>query len=423
MSYTANTQHRQAAPGAAAPGRRTVSARAGFQPRPGRIGPVPLIRVIFLEAAAALVVAPVLTHKPALLIGTAPFAVLSLIGAVGGGRGRWLGQLSLVRGDFRERREARPGPPGGEAALAPLRETYPGLRTSTLSSRTGEPVGMIGDGTFLTAVVRVSARQEPLRAPRRTAPLPLGAVTSVLNDPQLPAACVQIVSHTLPAPTQQLPPQAMATRSYQTLAEDVPAQRTTWVAVRLDPEECASAIESRGGGSLGAQRSLLTLVQRVASEIEGSGFETVLLSEPELITALGTACAVNPVVGTTPGTGTAARRTAEARRTWRCDDRWHTTYWVDRLPDLATDTSPDLVAGLTGLPTLSTTLAVTATRGIGDAVGFSMHVRVSARAETQLAEATRALEQQADKLGAGLTRLDGEQLPGLIATIPLGGQP
>lgn len=423
MSYTADTQHRQAAPGAPAGNRRSVTARPGFQPRPGRIGPVPLIRVIFLEAAAALVVAPVLTHHTAWLIAAAPFAVLCLVGAVAGPRGGWLGQQSLVRGDFRERREAKPGPPGGEAALAPLRETYPGLRTSTLSSRTGEPVGMIGDGTFLTAVVRVAARQEPLRAARRTGPLPLGAVTSVLNDLQLPASCVQIVTHTLPAPTQQLPPHALATRSYQALAEDVPAQRTTWVAVRLDPQECASAIESRGGGALGAQRSLLTLAQRVASEIEGAGFETVLLSEPELITALGTACAVNPMVGTTPGTGSTTQRTTEGKRTWRCDDRWHTTYWVDRLPALATDTSPDLVAGLTGLPTLSTTLAVTATRGIGDAVGFSMHVRISARAEAQLTEAAKALEKQAGKLGASLTRLDGEQLPGLIATIPLGGQP
>src|SRR5580704_5807489 len=109
VSNTASTQHRQAAPGApgrtgAGSGRRTVAARPGFQPRPGRIGPVPLIRVIFLEAAAALLAAPVLTHKTAWLIGTAPLAVLSLIGAVGGGKGRWLGQASQVRADYRERR-------------------------------------------------------------------------------------------------------------------------------------------------------------------------------------------------------------------------------------------------------------------------------------------------------------------------------
>jgi hypothetical protein len=39
-----------------------------------------------------------------------------------------------------------------------------------------------------------------------------------------------------------------------------------------------------------------------------------------------------------------------------------------------------------------------------------------------LAEAAKTLEQRAAKAGAGLSRLDGEQLPGLIATIPLGGE-
>ena len=427
MSNTASTQRRRSAPAASAadrlPTSRGATVRAGFQPRPGRLGPVLLIRLIFLEAALALVLAPILTGKTMWLAGTAPFAVLSVIGMLGGSKGRWLGQASQVRGEYRERREVRAGLPGGEAALAPLRETYPGLRTSTLSSRNGEPVGMIGDGTFLTAVIRVAARHEPLRDARRTSPLPLGVVTSVLNDPQLSASCVQIVTHTQPAPNQQLPPHALAVRSYQMLAGDVPAQRTIWVAVRMDPQECAMAIEARGGGVLGAQRSLLTLAQRVASEIEGAGFESMLLSEPELISALGIACVVNPMVGTAPGTTQTARRTAESKRTWRCDDRWHTSYWVDRLPPLAGDTTPDLVAGLTGLPTLSTTLAVTATRGIGEAIGFSVHVRTSARSEAQLTEAAKALEQRADKLGASLSRLDGEQLPGLIATIPLGGQP
>jgi hypothetical protein len=77
---------------------------------------------------------------------------------------------------------------------------------------------------------------------------------------------------------------------------------------------------------------------------------------------------------------------------------------------------------MTSVPTLATALAVTATRGTGGSVGFSMHVRVAARSEAQLVEAAKTLEQRAAKAGAGLSRLDGEQLPGLIATIPLGGE-
>jgi type VII secretion protein EccE len=328
----------------------------------------------------------------------------------------------MVRGEFRERRTRRLDRSGGEPALAPLRETFPALRTMSVLSRNGEPVGMIGDGTFLSAVVRVGARHEPLRDERGSRPLPLSAVAGMLADERLAPSCVQIVTHTQPAPAPHLPPHSLAVRSYQSVAGDVPAQRTTWVAVRLDPQEAAGAIEARGGGAVGAQRTLLTAVQRLASDLEGAGFDAAPLSESELITALGTACAVNPMVGTAPRSAATARRTEESRRTWRCDDRWHTSYWVDKLPPLTADGTPYLVAALTGVPTLATSFSVTATRGTGGSVGFSAHVRVAARSEAQLAEATKALEQRAVAAGAHLTRLDGEQLPGLVATIPLGGE-
>lgn len=395
-----------------------VRADAAVHPRPGRVGPVLVVRIVLLEAAVALVGAPLLGKHMVWAVAGAPFAALCVFGALAGSKGRWYGQSSLVRGEFRDRRSRNEAGAGGEAAIAPLRETFPALRTASVSTRNGEPVGMIGDGTFLTAVVRVAARNEPLRAPRTEHPLPLGVVAGVLSDERLSASCVQIVTHTQPAPAPHLPPHALAFRSYQSVTEDVPAQRTTWVAVRLDPQQASGAIEARGGGAIGAQRTLLTAVQRVASDIEGAGFDASLLSEPELITALGTACSV----GAAPRAAGAVRRTDESRRVWRCDDRFHTSYWVDKLPKLGADTTPNLVAALTSVPTVATALSVTATRGTGGAVGFSVHVRVVARSEAQLGEAAKGLEQRAAKAGAGLSRLDGEQLPGLIATIPLGGE-
>ena len=400
----------------------TPAAHPSVYPRPGRIGPLLVIRLIFLEAAAALVAVPLLTKHAFWVALTVPLAALCVVGALVGSHGRWIGQLSAVRGEFRERRSQRTDASGGEAALAPLRETFPALRTTSVSSRTGDPVGMIGDGTFLTAVIRVSTRHEPLRAPRSTHPLPLGVIAGVLSDERLSVSCLQIVTHTQPAPATHLQLHALAVRSYQGIMSDVPAQRTTWVAVRLDPEEAAVTIEARGGGAVGIQRTLLTAVQRVASDLEGAGFEATALSEPDLITALGTACAVNPQIGITPRAAGATHRTEETKRTWRCDDRWHTSYWLDKLPKLSADSTPDLVAALTSVPTLATSFAVTASRGTGGSIGFSAHVRVAARSENQLAEAAKALEQRAAKAGAHLTRLDGEQLPGLVATNPLGGE-
>jgi type VII secretion protein EccE len=402
-------------------GHPAASARPGICPRPGRIGPVPVIRVVFLEAAAAFAAVPFLTGHALWIAAGGPLAVLCLLGAVGGGQGRWLGQLALVRADYRERRGFKAPPRPGEAALAPLRETFPALRTSSASNRSGEPVGMIGDGTYLAGVLLVSARAEPLRAARFEQPLPLGAVAAALSDPRVSASCVQIITHTQPAPTPFLPQHAIAVRSYQAVMGDVPAQRTTWIAVRLDPQEALHAVEARGGGAAGMQKTLMTLVQRVAGDVSGAGFEVAPLSEPELIAALATACSVNPMVGTAPNQQSANRRTEETRRAWRCDDRWHTTYWIDRLPALSAQGAPDLFAALTGVPTLATTLAVNATRGSGGSVAFSAYVRLANRSEAGLGEAAKALEQRAAALGIGLTRLDGEQVPGLVATIPLGG--
>jgi type VII secretion protein EccE len=418
---TARTQPRAAAPAPAAEGRRAngVQVTPGFHPRPGRIGKVALIRLILIEAAAALAAAPFLIHKPMVIVGTGPVALLCVIGAIGGSRGRWLGASRLVHSDFKERQE-QGRPAGGESALAPLRETFPALKTATVSTRGGEPVGVIGDGTFLTAVIQLDSRGEPLREPRQAHPLPVGAVAAALADTQVPVSSVQLISHSRPAPAPHLPRQSLSARSYQSIGAEVPAQRTTWAAVRLDPEAAQGAVEARGGGQTGAQRALLTAVQRVASQIEGAGFEATILSEPELITALGTACVISQVA-VNPAAA-AHRRTEETKRYWRCDGSWHTTYWLDKPPALSARTSPDFFAGIGSLPALATSVAVNLSKGTGDALAFSCFVRIAAGSENQLNESSKQLEARAGQAGAGLTRLDGEQLPGLVATVPLGGE-
>ncbi len=136
-------------------------------------------------------------------------------------------------------------------------------------------------------------------------------MAAALADDQVPISGVQLISHARPAPAPHLPRQSLSARSYQSIGADVPAQRTTWAAVRLDPEQAQGAVEARGGGQLGAQRALLTAVQRVASQLEGAGFEASILSEPELITALGTACMVTPVGGS--AAAATQRRTEETR--------------------------------------------------------------------------------------------------------------
>ena len=161
-------------------------------------------------------------------------------------------------------------------------------------------------------------------------------------------------------------------------------------------------------------------MQRVASDLQGAGLSTELLGEADLVAALGLACSVNPAVGTNPNSSQTVR-SEETRRAWRVDDRWHTTFWVDKMPKLAADTTPDVLAGLNRRPGLRHR-----TRPQRDPRHRRHHriqhvLRVTARTEQQLAEAAKGAQKAAVQAGMSLTRLDGEQLPGLIATIPLGG--
>ncbi|WP_217146629.1 type VII secretion protein EccE, partial [Streptomyces sp. AC627_RSS907] len=203
-----------------------------------------------------------------------------------------------------------------------------------------------------------------------------------------------------------------------------PALRVTWVALKLDPELCPEAVAARGGGLGGAQRSLLRAADQLASRLIGAGFQAEVLSEAELTAAVAAAACANPIAAASGGSsGGPARRTVETSRTWRCDDRRHTTYWVGRWPQLGASATPlaRLVSLLTAVPVLATTFSLTLARGGSQEVVLSGHVRITGRSDDELVGARRALERTAREARAGLVRLDREQVPGVLATLPLGG--
>jgi type VII secretion protein EccE len=151
-----------------------------------------------------------------------------------------------------------------------------------------------------------------------------------------------------------------------------------------------------------------------------------VLDEREIVTAVGIASCVNPRAnngGAAARDGRAARRTQESVRAWRCDDRWHTTYWVGNWPQMGPGAVQlaDLTALLTSTPVMATTFALTAARGALNSPALTGYVRLAARSENELVAARRILEGRSGTARASLVRLDREQLPGLLATLPLGG--
>ncbi|MEU3725802.1 type VII secretion protein EccE [Streptomyces sp. NPDC031705] len=411
---------------AAAPARGGVTPHP--RPSPGRFGPFRLQQLVLLQlAAAALLVAWVV--EPLLLVPAgvlaAALALLALVRRHQRSLPEWIGGALALRA--RRRRAASfTVPAGTEPGLAPLVEADPALRTSTFGDRERRPVGLVGDGTFLTAVVQVDTDATALRPDRTERPLPLSLIRDVLDVDGIRLESAQLVQHTQPAPAPHLPARSMATLNYAPLQArtGTPAVRLTWIALKLDPELCPEAVAARGGGLAGAQRCVVRAADQLASRLTGAGFRATVLTEQELTGALATSSCANPMAITQAGrSASTGRRTEETPRTWRCDDRRHTTYWIGRWPQLggAGAALPQFVALLTSLPALATNFSLTMAPAARQGVTLTGHVRVTGRSDEELVAARRELERTARGVKTGLVRLDREQVPGLLASLPLGG--
>ncbi|WP_205613854.1 type VII secretion protein EccE [Streptomyces sp. S1] len=415
---------------------RTTAAPQGVPatttPRPlsraGRVGPFQLRQLVLVESALALV-AVGLVMGGLWLVPTCVVAGVLVLLAVIRRRGQavqdWLGTVLALRA---RRSAAAPAPADADPALAPVGENVPGFRASPYVDRNHRTVGMLGDGTFLTAVLRVEASGSALRPVFGARAFPLSVLGGALEVDDIVVESVQLVQQVRPAPALHLPQQAVARLSYAPLQErtGAPALRLTWVAVKLDPELCREAVEARGGGLEGAQRCLVRIADHLASRITGAGFQATVMDQEELNSAIATAVCTNPRAVARAGRPDAApqRRTAETSRVWRCDDRWHTSYAIGRWPELGRGATPlpRLVSLLTSVPAYATTFSLTVRRGTRQgAMDLDGHVRVTGGSDNELVRVRRTLEQAARAAKVGLLRLDREQLPGVLATMPLGG--
>jgi type VII secretion protein EccE len=406
---------------------RTVTPRAEARHR--RLGPFRLQQLVLVELAAAGVVVALAVDE-ILLIPAAVAAVLLSLLVVVRRRGRplpeWLGTVMALRGR-RRRAAAELLPPDTDPGIAPAVECDPALRSLSYTDRERRVVGMVGDGTFLTAVLRVEPRPAALRSGPAERPLPLRLLADALEVDGIRLESVQAVQYTQPAPAPHLPERSVAATSYRPLqaACGAPAVRLTWIALKLDPELCREAVQARGDGVEGAQRCLVRAADQLASRLAGAGFRATLLSEQELVTALATSAGASPLATARAGRpdSAPARRTEERARAWRCDDRWHTTYGVVSWPELGPGAAslPALVAQLTGLPSLATTFSLALSRGERRSVAVRGHVRITARSDGELVAARHTLERLSRDNRLGLVRLDREQVPGVLATLPLGG--
>jgi type VII secretion protein EccE len=455
---------RPAGPGPAGSGDVGVTPR----PRPAHLGVVHVIQLVIVEGAALGVLIAARGDVAAVVL--AALAGLLVVGVtLTRRRGRWLAEWMLLDARARRRRRFVPDPAGTDPRLAALRCLAPRLSVQDVEGSEGSAVGVgyDGEGWFAAAAIAATTGLTGDGSPS----VPLGALAAVLDphpqagldDPGQSRTAVQVVTLTTPAPDAALDDASPAGRSYRELLAatgSAPADRITWVSVRLEARMLAEVGAGDQDEAVRVPPALLRMVRRLVKTLRSAGLPVQVLDADGLVDALARCCDLLPPADVVPGTradapvttapagssGTSPGQPArgpvapeESRRLWRSASLEHVTFWLRDWPQPTA--RPTLLDDLAAVPAGLTSVAVRLVAehddlrdtGTGTVPGrrepsaddrFDVRalVRVAAPAD-RLDGACEAMSRAAEDAGARLFRLDGEQAPAAYATAPTGGGP
>ncbi|MDR7302504.1 type VII secretion protein EccE [Haloactinomyces albus] len=396
------------------------------------LGAIPVANIVVIEIGLTLGLITVVIDRTLWPVA-AGIAGLALILAMLRRRGRWFTQwfgLVLEYNTRNHTRVSQPAAPGtgdggdenGDGVIGPeenhrvslLRLAVPDLVVAHGQDHDRNHIGMAFNEGKWTAVLMVEPTPSLINEIGNAPSLPLGALTPCLEDRGVVLDAIQVIWHCYPG-SAALPSTSPALNSYLEVLGPTPAaaRRTTWVAVRLDPQRCAKAVGERGGGVVGAHRALIGALSRVRNALEQQGVSTRPLDPDELLQAGITSAELQSVLG--------------AQRAIGLKERWdgvtaggvgHSSYAITGWPNRMSDS----LNALTGVRALSSTIAMSiAPVGEDNEVGLRGLVRVSARTPGELDAADERLRTISNHLGLTLTPLRGLQLAGFTATLPLGG--
>jgi type VII secretion protein EccE len=228
---------------------------------------------------------------------------------------------------------------------------------------------------------------------------------------------LQVVTHTVPAPSLEVDSARPAGHSYRELLQHfgpvpIPVDRVSWVAVRLDARALA---ESGVDGSVEtdqAPAAVATLVRRVTKTLRQVGVPYQVLNADGLLDALSRSCDLAPPAQAGPVPDPREDWTA-----WHSGRLAHRSFWLADWPGVAH--SGALLEWLSTVPSAQSSVAMILAPD-GDAVDLRCVVRVAAPPK-ELAGVVQAVDKGARLAGARLFPLDGEQGPAAYASAPTGG--
>ena len=372
------------------------------------LGPVRLYHIIFFEivAAAALVSWSFPQPTPYIASSVAVLSLAVMVLASTKGRGR---RLSIA---FRRRRLRRDGEESCTDTGA-LDALAPGLRIVGVNERHVEcGVAFDGGGWFTGIALQHADPTEPSSLDVDT----LTLVVDTLRDPHTYVSAIQLVNQLIPSPSAEVDPSSFCAQSYaELLGDDVAVgHQMTWLAIRLDIPTAALAADERGGGSLGARRTISAMTIRLGKRLTDLGVPHRILGPDSLRFALTASIGGETVSAAMP------RGVGERWDQWKLGTLTQVSFGIDgNIRDVA-----DIRKLWMATAALSASFVIISTtfypRQHGDGVGIRPFVRLAYDADFDR-QAPQQLEQAATEHGLRLWRCDGEHAAATYASSVTGG--
>jgi type VII secretion protein EccE len=339
------------------------------------------------------------------LAAAAPVAgVLSVI-AFGRLRRRWVYEWLGLRSRYLSRRRSV-ARGGTEADLLALLRPAADLGTVDVDAT---EVGVIADPYGVTAVVELGDPAALVGEARPPAPVPAGLLPPPSADQ--PAVRLQLLVAGVAAPALGASA-ATPTSSYRQLTEGrVLAQQRAFLAVHV-----------RRSGDFGEpelRRALASAVRRVRRRLDRDRTPGRPLGAQQALRVLGELAHHVPA--------------HPVRENWsglELGGLYQTCLRLRRWPDVRGEAGRTLLPRLLALPGCAVTVSLAAEHASGAdpaseenaaALRVELVIRLAAIDESALGTAVGALRKLLGSVGAAAQRLDGTQLAGLAATLPLGG--
>lgn len=324
--------------------------------------------------------------------------------------GRTLGSTVQTRRRFMARARRRIPEPDVAAPLIPIAQWVPGLELTQIKDAHDGEIGVVADGDSWSGILEVTSDNSLFTD--RGAKLDLAALGALTRQDDVVFAGIQIVTYTVPGPAvAMLPPNSPALHAYREVAGDQtpPAVRRTWIALRLDPRLCLEAVDRRGSGQAGVFATLRFGLHRAQATLKRQGMPTEPLDP----------LAIADVLTLTTGTSDAqlGDRSSEAWENWTCDTLIHESRAVSGFGQSPSALYQGLldVVGLTPAMFSVTSLTVAP----GEPARGAIRLVTASHEQADSAEEF-VMSHLASELRLGPK--GGNQVPGLLATIPLGRQ-